>query len=143
MAADFLAALTAYVQADTNLIGVGLGTLHYGSAPGSDYPYLLISHVGGKYSGRNFTRGYFDDTYYRVAIFTSDMDQAADLGRTVTAEFDAVGDNPLTFDDGRQASFLRMDPGTLVKIGSAGTGGHAYIWQLSYVYHVKISRERP
>ena len=143
MSPNFLAALVAFVSTNTNLIGVGLGTLHYGSAPGVQYPYLVASQTGSKYSGRNFTKGYFDDTFYRIAIFTNDADQAATLGTVVKAELDAVGDNPLTFADGTQASFLRMDPGTLVKVGSAGTAGNVYIWQLSFVYHVKIARERP
>lgn len=143
MAADFLSALRTAWDADTNLIGAGLTPLHYDTAPGSSYPYVVVSQIGGgKYSGRNFTKGYFTDTYFRFAIFSDDQDRAVSAGNSMTGILDAIGDNPLTFDDGQQVHFLRMDDGTLHKMRQVGTGGSAYVFQNSFVYHVRVSRER-
>jgi hypothetical protein len=147
VATDWLTAFNTFWNTEPTLVAAALTPLCYDTAPGSDYPYAVLSQVGGKYSGRNFTKGYFTDTFYRVAIFSNDLDQVVDSGSIVTTAIDPIGDNPLTFDNGQQASFLRMDPGTLIKVNSTGPsalpGAAAYIWQFSYVYHVKISQERP
>lgn len=142
MAQTFLAALTEWWGSNAALSAVGIGTLHFGTAPGNDYPYAVATKSGGNVSHRNFTKTSIDMDIWRIAITSNDADQAFRLGSVATAALDTLLDNPLAFDDGVLLVLERSGENT-AKLRHAGTGGAPFVWLFSITLKSKIQRTRP
>lgn len=139
MSQDFLSALVSYWDANTALVAAGLTPISYGINTSFSYPYVTLQVVGGKIGQRTFTGSYIENDPYRFSIYSNDEDQAATLGDVVTTELDKIGATPLTFQNGRQVSFLRSGD-SLVKTRRAGPGGELFVWLQVVIYVAKISR---
>lgn len=139
MPADFLSAIVEYWDNNPALVAAGLTPISYSVNTSFSYPYATLQVVGGKIEKRTFTGSYIENDPYRIQIFSNDEDQAATLGDVVTTELDKIGATPLTFDNGRQVSFLRNGD-SLVKTRRAGQGGELFVWLQTLIYTAKISR---
>lgn len=141
MATDFLAALVDFWGSNAALSAAGIGTLHFGTGAGADYPFVVVTNSGGNVSHRNFTKTYIDVDRWKFTITSADEDQAIALGATAMAALDTLVDNPLTFDDGVQLVFQRTG-NDLMKLRHSGKDGIPFIWIQSLNYLSKIMRTR-
>jgi hypothetical protein len=142
LATDFLEALTEWWGSNAAIGAAGLSTLHFGTAPGNDYPYAVATKSGGNVSHRNFTKTSIDVDVWRIAITSNDPDQAFRLGSVATTALDTLLDNPLVFDDG-VLLVLERSGENMVKLRHSGTGGAPFVWLFSITLKSKIQRIRP
>lgn len=142
MASDFLEALKNWWLSNATLAAAGIGTLHFATGAGADYPFVVVAKLGGKAEGRNTGKGYWDTDHWRFSVFSGDQDQAVALVGTVTAALDTIYDHPLSFASGRQMAFYRTGD-DLTKVRNPGTEGVPFVWNASVTYVSKVGRARP
>lgn len=150
---DFLAALTAWLTANPTVaalfprVSQGANSAEFAQAAtlaGSLYPYCALTQVAGRTGGGNTGKGYWEDRYYRLAVYSDDQDQCVTVARVLGDEADSLTDNRLTFADGYQMKWWRTTPPLLMQVpGSVlGLASSAPLWSSMLTYHAQIGRKR-
>jgi hypothetical protein len=143
MATDFVSALQEAWAADGTLAAAGIGVLNFGIDPEGEYPYAVMTHLGGRKPLRTFAKGQIHEELYRINISTNNKPEAAALGKLALAFLESIQAAPPTFDDGRLTdSHQNGDMLVIANRWKPGIGGVPIVWLCSLTWSFKLSRDR-